>query len=129
MSDCIFKFTWLLVEVASEDLVREIQTNSQKIKMLPLGTLIVTTLTDSGSDYDLISRFFAPAVGINEDPVTGSAHCCLAPFWRNRLNKDGFLAAQASNRGGIVKVRYIGVARVFWGGQAITIMHGELITS
>jgi predicted PhzF superfamily epimerase YddE/YHI9 len=110
-------------------LVREIQPNFQKIKILPLGTLIVTTLTDSGSDYDFISRFFAPAVGINEDPVTGSAHCCLAPFWRNRLNKDEFLADQASNWGGIVKVRYIGDARLFWAGQAITVMHGELITS
>jgi PhzF family phenazine biosynthesis protein len=76
-----------LVEVASEDLVREMQPNFQQMKMLPLGKVIVTTLTDSSSDYDFISRFFAPGVGINEDPVTGSAHCCLAPFWRDRLNK------------------------------------------
>jgi predicted PhzF superfamily epimerase YddE/YHI9 len=90
------------------------QPNFQQMKMLPLGKVIVTTLTDSSSDYDFISRFFAPGVGINEDPVTGSAHCCLPPFWRNRLNKDEFLAYQASNRGGIVKVGILAMIVFFW---------------
>jgi len=58
--------------------------------------------------------------------VTGAAHCCLAPFWRDRLNQDEFLAYQASHRGGVVKVRYTGSARVILGGQAVTVMRGEL---
>ena len=75
----------------------------------------------------LISRFFAPALGINEDPVTGAAHCCLAPFWRDKLGKDEYLAYQASSRGGVVKVYYPGENRVFISGQAVTVMRGELM--
>jgi PhzF family phenazine biosynthesis protein len=117
-----------LVELASEKLVRELQPNFQQMKMLPLGKVIVTSLADSGADYDFVSRFFAPGVGINEDPVTGSAHCCLAPFWRERLAKDNFTAYQASGRGGVIKVRYAGGERVFLSGQAVTVLRGELVT-
>jgi PhzF family phenazine biosynthesis protein len=116
-----------LVEVASEDLVREMQPNFQEMKNLPINNVIVTSISQTG--YDFVSRFFAPGLGIDEDPVTGAAHCCLAPFWRNKLNKDEFLAYQASNRGGIVKVRYTGDERVFLAGQAVTVMRGELITN
>lgn len=118
-----------LVELESEDLVRQMQPNFQLLKTLPLGKVIVTSLTNSDSDYDFVSRFFAPEVGINEDPVTGSAHCCLAPFWRDRLHKDELLAYQASSRGGVVKVYYDGGDRVFLSGQAVTVMQGELITA
>lgn len=118
-----------LVEVESEELVREMLPNFQQLKTLPLGKVIVTSLAKPGSDYDFVSRFFAPGVGINEDPVTGSAHCCLASFWRSRLNKDHFLAYQASSRGGVVKVSYSGDDRVFLSGQAVTVMRGELITA
>lgn len=76
-----------LVEVESEDVVREIQPNFELLKSLPISNVIVTSLTHKGSEYDFISRFFAPGVGINEDPVTGSSHCCLAPFWRERQKK------------------------------------------
>ncbi len=117
-----------LVELESEELVRQLQPNFQLLKTLPIADLIVTSRTNSGSQYDFVSRFFAPGLGINEDPVTGSAHCCLAPFWRDRLHKDDFLAYQASSRGGVVKVHYTGGDRVLLSGQAVTVMRGELIT-
>ncbi|MBH8575471.1 PhzF family phenazine biosynthesis protein [Nostocaceae cyanobacterium CENA369] len=118
-----------LVEVESEDLVRQMQPNFQQLKTLPVNNILVTSLTEPDSDYDFISRFFAPGLGINEDPVTGAAHCCLAAFWRDRLGKDEFLAYQASSRGGVVKVRYSGGDRVFLAGQAVTVMRGELTFS
>jgi PhzF family phenazine biosynthesis protein len=116
-----------LVEVESEDLVRQMQPNFELLKTLPLPTTIVTSLTHQGSEYDFISRFFAPGVGINEDPVTGSAHCCLASFWRDRLGKNDFKAYQASLRGGVIKVRYDGKSRVYLSGQAVTVLRGELL--
>ncbi|XXY23658.1 PhzF family phenazine biosynthesis protein [Sorangium sp. So ce216] len=76
-------------------------------------------------DFDFVSRFFAPATGVNEDPVTGSAHCGLTPFWAARLGKAEMLACQASARGGVVRVRVRG-DRVDLGGQAVTILEGEL---
>ncbi|WP_375510365.1 PhzF family phenazine biosynthesis protein [uncultured Nostoc sp.] len=117
-----------LVELESEELVRQMQPNFQLLKTLPVTEVIVTSLTQSDSQYDFVSRFFAPGLGINEDPVTGAAHCCLAPFWRDRLHKDNLLAYQASSRGGVVKVYYDGGDRVFLGGQAVTVMRGELFT-
>ncbi|YAF94811.1 MAG: PhzF family phenazine biosynthesis protein [Nodularia sp. CChRGM 3473] len=117
-----------LVEVESEDLVRQMQPNFQQLKTLPMADVIVTSLTHPDSKYDFVSRFFAPGLGIDEDPVTGAAHCCLAAFWRDRLGKDEFLADQASRRGGVVKVRYPGGDRVFLSGQAVTVMRGELLT-
>ncbi|MCC5598333.1 PhzF family phenazine biosynthesis protein [Nostoc favosum] len=117
-----------LVELESEDLVRQIQPNFQILKTLPTSEIIVTSLTHPDSKYDFVSRFFAPGLGIDEDPVTGAAHCCLAPFWRDRLHKNELLAYQASSRGGVVKVYYDGGDRVFLSGQAVTVMRGELIT-
>ncbi|TAE59470.1 MAG: PhzF family phenazine biosynthesis protein [Nostocales cyanobacterium] len=113
-----------LVELESATLVREMQPNFQQMKTLDIANVIVTSIGDK--EYDFVSRFFAPGLGINEDPVTGAAHCCLAPFWRERLNKDVFLAYQASSRGGIIKVNYTGEDRVFLAGQAVTVMRGEL---
>ena len=86
---------------------------------------IITTAQCADARYDFISRFFAPGSGIDEDPVTGSAHCALGPFWRERLGKDEFTAFQASKRGGVVKVRVMG-ERVLLAGQAVTVLHGEL---
>ncbi|GAX35617.1 PhzF family phenazine biosynthesis protein [Nodularia sp. NIES-3585] len=117
-----------LVEVESEDLVRQMQPNFQVLKTLPMAKVIVTSQANSDSEYDFVSRFFAPGVGIDEDPVTGSAHCCLAAFWRDRLHQDEFLAFQASRRGGVVKVRYSGGDRVLLSGQAVTVMRGEFMT-
>ena len=115
-----------LVEVESEQLVREMQPNFHQMKTFYKADIIVTSLANSESEYDFVSRFFAPGLGINEDPVTGAAHCCLAPFWRDKLGKDEFLAYQASSRGGVVKVYYPGANRVFISGQAVTVMRGDL---
>ena len=76
--------------------------------------------------YDFVSRFFAPGSGIDEDPVTGSAHCALGPYWMAKLGKAEFTAYQASARGGVVRVRVAG-DRVILGGQAVTVMRGELV--
>ncbi|MHC5730911.1 MAG: PhzF family phenazine biosynthesis protein, partial [Nostoc sp.] len=116
-------------KIEFKDFVRQIQPNFQLLKTLPVSDVIVTSLTQSDSQYDFVSRFFAPGVGIDEDPVTGAAHCCLAAFWRDRLHKDEFLAYQASSRGGVVKVCYDGGDRVFLGGQAVTVLRGELFTT
>lgn len=95
-----------------------------------LGTIkargVIATSRSADSAFDFVSRFFAPASGIDEDPVTGSAHCCLAPFWSRRLGKDSFLARQISARGGVLKVRLDG-DRVRLGGQAVTVLRSELL--
>ncbi|PSB07698.1 PhzF family phenazine biosynthesis protein [filamentous cyanobacterium CCP2] len=115
-----------IVEVNSEEVVRAVQPNVEILKTLPAKGLVVTSPAN-GTEYDFVSRFFAPALGIIEDPVTGAAHCALGPFWRDRLNKSEFLAYQASARGGVLKVRCEG-DRVVLGGQAITVMKAELLT-
>ncbi|PSB07676.1 PhzF family phenazine biosynthesis protein [filamentous cyanobacterium CCP1] len=115
-----------LVEVESEDLVRQIRPNLGLLTTLPLADVIVTSAAHPHSEFDFVSRFFAPGLGIPEDPVTGAAHCCLAPYWRDRLNKNEFLAYQASRRGGVLKIYYDGGDRVYLNGQAITVMKGEL---
>ncbi len=118
-----------LLEVETADSVRQLEPNFSLLKTLPVDGVIVTSLAETDSEYDFISRFFAPSLGINEDPVTGAAHCCLAPFWRDRLAKDKLLAYQASLRGGTVKIRYSGGDRVYLSGQAVTVMRGELVST
>ena len=76
--------------------------------------------------FDFVSRYFAPAFGIDEDPVTGSTHCCLAPFWKARLGKEQFVARQISSRGGVLRVR-IEDERVRVSGQFVTVWRGELL--
>jgi predicted PhzF superfamily epimerase YddE/YHI9 len=112
-----------LVELDSEETVRGLKPDFTLLGKLPVRGVIVTS---RAADYDFVSRFFAPTYGINEDPVTGSAHCCLGPFWRSRLNKTEFLAYQASARGGIVRVKVTG-DRVQLGGQAVTVLRGDLL--
>ena len=114
-----------LVEVASEDAVRSTAPDFGALRGLSSRGVIVTSRS-SAPEFDVVSRFFAPAAGIDEDPVTGSAHCCLGPFWRDRLGTDRFVAYQASARGGVVKVRVAG-DRVHLGGQAVTVMRAELV--
>ena len=87
--------------------------------------MIVTARAEQ-DDFDFVSRFFAPAAGIDEDPVTGSAHCCLAPYWSPLLGKTSFVAYQASRRGGVLRVRLVG-DRVRLAGQAVTVLAGELL--
>lgn len=117
------RFDYLL-EVESEKVVREIRPDFKLLASVPARGIIITSISDS-DEYDFVSRFFAPAVGINEDPVTGSAHCCLGPFWKKRLNKNNFTAYQASSRGGVVRVN-VKDNRVLLGGQAVTVFKGEL---
>lgn len=113
-----------LVELESEKVVRELTPNISRLESLPVRGVIVTSRADT-SEYDFISRFFAPAVGVPEDPVTGSAHCCLAPYWGQRLGKNRMTGYQASSRGGVVRVQLDGEG-VILAGQAITVMVGEL---
>jgi PhzF family phenazine biosynthesis protein len=113
-----------LVEVNSEATVRNIKPTLTLLGTIPIRGVIVTSLATS-REYDFVSRFFAPRAGINEDPVTGSAHCCLGPFWSHRLGRDELIAYQASTRGGVVRVRVMG-NRVYLGGQAVTVLRGEL---
>jgi PhzF family phenazine biosynthesis protein len=114
-----------LVELGSEDEVRGLQPDFTRLVRLPVRGLIVTSRATTPG-YDFVSRFFAPAAGVPEDPVTGSAHCCLGPFWRARLGKEDLVAYQASVRGGVVRVGCRG-ERVLLGGQAVTVLRGELL--
>jgi PhzF family phenazine biosynthesis protein len=114
-----------LVEVDAEEIVRNVKPDFNLLATVPARGVIVTSLASS-KDYDFVSRFFAPQVGVNEDPVTGSAHCCLSPFWSNRFRKDVLVGYQASARGGVVRVRLSG-DRVNLGGQAVTVLRGELV--
>lgn len=118
------KFDYLYV-VESADAVRSLQPNFQRLAELPTRGVIVTSRSDD-AEFDFISRFFAPAVGVEEDPVTGSAHCCLAPFWSDRLDRTEMTGFQASSRGGIIRVRVTG-NRVILGGQAVTVFKGALV--
>ncbi len=113
-----------LVEVESAAVLRAVQPDHSTLRKLPVRGVIVTARSDT-PEYDFISRFFAPGSGIDEDPVTGSAHCCLAPYWAQRLGKTEMVGYQASARGGVVRVRCSG-DRVFLGGQAVTVLRGEL---
>ncbi len=113
-----------LVQLESEAAVRSLSPDFGAISRLDARGLIVTAEA-STAGLDFVSRGFFPAYGINEDPATGSAHCALATFWAKQLGKNEFMAYQASARGGHVKVRVDG-NRVFLGGQAVTVMRGEL---
>jgi PhzF family phenazine biosynthesis protein len=114
-----------LVEVASEEAVRALTPDLGALGRLKARGVIVTSRA-SGSGYDFVSRFFAPASGIDEDPVTGSAHCCLGPFWKERLGRDDLIGFQSSARGGFVRTRCVG-DRVRISGQAVTVFRGELV--
>lgn len=115
-----------VVQVQAESEVRSAQPNFSQLAAVATRGAIVTAAS-GGPAFDFVSRFFAPAAGINEDPVTGSAHCCLADFWSRRLNKSSMRAYQASARGGVVQVRVAG-DRVILCGQAVTVARGELLT-
>ena len=114
-----------LVELDSEADVRGLRPDIAALGALDMRGLIVTAAANGG-DADFVSRFFAPAFGIDEDPVTGSAHCCLAPFWRDRLGRDEMRGFQASSRGGWVGVRVAG-DRVRLAGRAVTVFTAQLL--
>jgi PhzF family phenazine biosynthesis protein len=113
-----------LIEVEAEEIVRQLKPDFDLMTQVDAGGVMVTSVADTPG-YDFVSRFFAPRMGINEDPVTGSAHCCLGPFWAARLGKIEMVAYQASSRGGVVGVRIAG-DRAHLRGEAITVMRGKL---
>lgn len=114
-----------LVQLESAKTVSMLSPDMLKLARFPARGVIVTA-RDQGTGYDFVSRFFAPAIGIPEDQVTGSAHCCLAPYWGQKIGKTRMVGYQASRRGGIVKVAARG-SRVDLSGQAVTMMIGDLI--
>ena len=116
-----------LVEVDSESTVRMLAPNLTALAAIEARGVIVTARGDGKSKYDFVSRFFAPQSGVPEDPVTGSAHCALAPYWGTMLGKKDLVAFQASSRGGELRLRLVG-DRVKIGGQAVTVLRGELAT-
>jgi PhzF family phenazine biosynthesis protein len=113
-----------LVEMASENDVRSLKPDHAMLRRLPVRGVIVTSRA-STPGFDFVSRFFAPGSGVDEDPVTGSAHCALAPFWAPRLRKTEFMAYQASPRGGVLRVTLAG-DRVTLAGRAVTVLRGDL---
>lgn len=115
---------WTLVLLGNEDEVRNLRPDFTALKNSPWGDLIVTA-PSSDPRFDFTVRCFAPALGIDEDPVTGSAHCALVPFWNRRTGKKEFVSHQISAREGILKVSLRG-DRVEIAGQAVTIFRGEL---
>jgi PhzF family phenazine biosynthesis protein len=116
-----------LVEVESESTVRMLKPNLAALAEIEARGVIVTARGDASSKYDFVSRFFAPQSGVPEDPVTGSAHCALAPYWSAKLGKQELVAFQASPRGGELRLR-VAADRVKIGGQAVTVLRGELTT-
>jgi predicted PhzF superfamily epimerase YddE/YHI9 len=110
------------VQLEDEDQVRAVQPDFDEINSMGLRGLVVTA---QGRDYDIVSRFFAPQVGVPEDPVTGSAHCGLLPFWAERLGKKKLTAYQASERGGELELELSG-NRSLLRGTAVTVLQGQL---
>ena len=114
-----------LLEVDSEATVRALEPDFAALRRVEARGVIVTSRATTPG-YDFVSRFFAPRVGVDEDPVTGSAHCALTPFWSERLQRAELMAYQASLRGGVLRVRLAG-DRVGLAGQAVTVLRGELV--
>jgi PhzF family phenazine biosynthesis protein len=114
-----------LVEVASAGVLRQLTPDFSRLAEVECRGTIVTARSDDPK-FDFLSRFFAPQAGINEDPVTGSAHCCLADYWGRRLGKTTLVGYQASRRGGAVRVMLQG-ERVLLGGRAVLVGRGELV--
>lgn len=113
-----------LVEVESAAVLGRLRPDFPALAGLPARGVIVTSDSDRAG-VDFLSRFFAPAAGVNEDPVTGSAHCALGPFWQERLDRPDLVGFQASPRGGLVRVGVRG-NRVLLGGRAVTVLRGLL---
>ena len=115
-----------LVEVDTQAMVERLTLDFKRLKELDVRGIIVTARADI-EGVDFVSRFFAPRTGVDEDPVTGSAHCCLGPYWQRRLGRSAFTARQVSERGGLVKVAVRG-QRVMLSGQAVTVLRGKLLS-
>ena len=117
----------VFLEFKSEHEIRALEPDFSKLRKIRARGIIVTSRSLDPT-FDFVSRFFAPSVGVDEDPVTGSAHCSLGPFWSDRLGKTEMTALQASSRSGIVTVKVAG-NRVALGGRAVTVLEGYLLDS
>jgi len=115
-----------LIEVEVEETVVNLQPDFPALASTDARTAIVTCRS-AHRDYDFVSRFFAPAIGINEDPVTGSAHCYLAPYWAEKLGKSDLIGFQASRRSGLVGCRLDGET-VHLRGKAVTVIKGQVLS-
>jgi PhzF family phenazine biosynthesis protein len=115
-----------MILVKTEAEVLACQPDFRKLAKQPYRGVILTSISDVGKPYNYVSRFFAPASGVDEDPVTGSAHCCLSPFWSDIFGKPDLIGYQASARGGIVRTHQKG-DRVELSGSAVTISRGEIL--
>lgn len=113
-----------LVEVESDEHLRSIAPDFEALKQVEARGVIVTA--QGSGRYDFVSRFFAPRAGVREDPVTGSAHCALGPYWSAKLGRPKLAGYQASRRGGVVQTTVLG-ERVLLGGRAVTVVKGELV--
>lgn len=118
------KFDYLVV-LDSPRAVLAVQPDYDKLGAVPCRGVIVSAKAADG-EFDFVSRFFAPSIGVNEDPVCGSAHCCLTPYWAQQLGKTQLKAHQISARGGVLRLQLQG-DRVILGGQAVTVWRGELL--
>ena len=114
---------FFVVRVRDERVVRELSPDFAALAAVDARAVIVTA---SGSSTDIVSRFFCPRLGMNEDPVTGAAHCTLGPYWKQELGRSDLTAFQASVRGGFVNVRVEG-ERTFLSGQSVTVARGQLL--
>ena len=115
-----------LVRVQDEQMVRALRPDLSRLGQVEARGVCVTASADGGTGVDFVSRFFAPRVGIAEDPVTGSAHCMLGPYWAGKLGRDSLRAAQVSPRGGELRVVVDG-DRAHLFGNAVIVSRGMLI--
>ena len=115
----------LFAELEDESTVRQLDPDPGAVAALGARGIILSARANAELPYDVVSRFFAPGSGVPEDPVTGSAHCAIGPYWASRLNGDTISCYQASSRGGHVQVRVRG-DRVDLIGHAVTVVRGEL---
>lgn len=116
----------MLVELDSEQAVRELTPDFAPLRTFSDGVIVTARAKDAGAGYDFVSRYFAGVFGIDEDPVTGSAHCSLMPFWAERLGRTELIGFQCSARGGTVRCALRG-DRVLLAGRAVTVLRGELL--
>lgn len=119
------RFDYLL-ELPCEDDVRNLVVDFRRLKTVQSRGVTVTAKADGTTNCDFVSRFFAPASGVDEDPVTGSAHCCLADYWSRKLQRSDLVAYQVSERGGVIRIEVKG-ERVLLRGNAVTVLRGELL--
>ena len=117
--------TIYLLELETEEMVRRLKPDFRSLLQTGARAAIVTAVS-STAEQDFVSRYFAPVIGVDEDPVTGSAHCCLAPYWSRKLGKNPLVGYQASSRGGFVRCRHDG-ERVHIAGNAVTVFTAELL--